>query len=185
MMAGTLQLVPEGGLDPWGISTRQVSKPVVIAVQGICYTLGIELALAADIVIAADNCRFAQLEVSRGILPFGGATLRFPKVAGHSNAMRYLLTGDEFNSADALRLGMVAEVVAAGSELERAIQLAEVIAAQAPLAVQQTLASARNPDQQAEKTEVFKRLAALLKTRDVQRGMQAFATKQPAVFEGD
>ncbi|MBT7926604.1 MAG: enoyl-CoA hydratase, partial [Micrococcales bacterium] len=88
LAAGKLQMVPEGGLDPWGMSTKQVSKPVVMATKGTCFTLGVELALASDVVIAASDSRFAQLEVSRGIMPFGGGTIRFPEVAGHANAMR-------------------------------------------------------------------------------------------------
>jgi enoyl-CoA hydratase/carnithine racemase len=71
-----LDLVPEGGIHPWGMDGRPVSKPVVLAVQGTCLTLGVELALASDIVVAADSTRFGQIEVRRGILPFGGATTR-------------------------------------------------------------------------------------------------------------
>ena len=82
--------------------------------QGICFTLGIELMLAADIVIAAEDCRFAQIEVKRGIMPAGGATVRMVERAGWGNAQRYLLTGDEFGAAEALRLGFVQEVVPAG-----------------------------------------------------------------------
>ncbi|MEZ7827334.1 MAG: enoyl-CoA hydratase-related protein, partial [Aquiluna sp.] len=75
LAAGKLQMVPEGGLDPWGITTKQVSKPVVMATRGTCFTLGVELALASDVVVAATDSRFAQLEVSRGIMPFGGGTI--------------------------------------------------------------------------------------------------------------
>jgi enoyl-CoA hydratase/carnithine racemase len=184
LATGNLQLVPEGGLDPWGVTTRQVSKPVVMAIQGTCYTLGVELALASDIVVAAENSKFAQLEVARGIMPFGGATLRFGRVAGHANAMRYLLTADSFDAQEAHRLGLVTEVVAVGEQLERAMALAERISAQAPLAVQATLASARaNPETEA--AEIMPRLGALLRTKDVQRGLEAFMTRQPAKFEGN
>lgn len=185
LAAGKLSLVPEGGLDPWGMSTKQVSKPVVMATRGTCFTLGVELALASDIVIAASDSKFAQLEVARAILPFGGGTIRFPKVAGHANAMRYLLTGDSFGADQAHRMNLVTEVVAPGKEFDRALELAQLISAQAPLAVQATLASARAGDVEAEKQEVFNRLGALMQTKDVQRGLQAFMTKQPAKFEGN
>ena len=185
LAAGKLSLVPEGGLDPWGMSTKQVSKPVVMATRGTCFTLGVELALASDIVIAASDSKFAQLEVARAILPFGGGTIRFPRVAGHANAMRYLLTGDSFGAEEAHRMNLVTEVVAPGAEFDRALELAQSISAQAPLAVQATLASARASDVEAEKQEVFKRLSALMQTKDVQRGLQAFMTKQPAKFEGN
>lgn len=185
LAAGKLQMVPDDGLDPWGMSTKQVSKPVVMATQGTCYTLGVELALASDVVIAASNSRFAQLEVSRGIMPFGGGTIRFPQVAGHANAMRYLLTGDTFDAAQAHEMGVVTEVCVPGQEFEIALEIANTIANQAPLAVQATLASARAVDPEQEKQQVFQRLGALMQTRDVQRGMEAFITKQPAKFEGN
>ena len=82
-------------------------------------------------------------------------------------------------------MNLVTEVVAPGAEFDRALELAQLISAQAPLAVQATLASARASDVEAEKQEVFKRLAALMQTKDVQRGLQAFMTKQPAKFEGN
>ena len=185
MAAGKLTLVPDGGLDPWGISSRQVSKPVVMAIQGTCFTLGVELALASEVVIAAENAKFAQLEVSRAILPFGGGTIRFPRVAGYAKAMRYLLTGDSFGAAEALEMNLVNEVVPVGEEFTRAMELANRIAAQAPLAVQATLASARAQDVDGERGQLMLRLAKLMQTKDVQRGMEAFMTRQPAKFEGN
>jgi enoyl-CoA hydratase/carnithine racemase len=185
MQSGKLQLVPEGGIDPWGIQTKQVSKPVVMAIRGTCFTLGVELALASDIVIAASDSKFGQLEVARGILPFGGGTIRLPKVAGHAKAMQYLLTGETFSAQDALQMGMINEVVAPGEEIVRAMEFAQKIAAQAPLAVQATLASSRNSDTENEKKQLFVRLNQLMSTKDVERGMQAFISKQPAQFEGN
>jgi enoyl-CoA hydratase/carnithine racemase len=186
MAAGKMTLVPKGGLDPWGMTTKQVSKPVVMAIQGTCFTLGVELALASEIVIAAENSKFAQLEVSRGILPFGGATLRFPKAAGWSGSMRYLLTGESFDADQAREMRVVTEVVPVGSQLDRALELAQKIADQAPLAVQQTLDSARAIySDEREKLMLASRLGVLMKTNDVQRGMQAFATKTKAEFEGN
>ena len=185
--ADGLVMVPEGGLDPWGIQSRPVSKPVVIAIQGTCFTLGVELALNSEVVIAAENAKFAQLEVSRGILPFGGATKRMPRTAGWSNAMRYLLTGDSFDAATALRLGIVNEVVPVGTEKDRALELAEKIAAQAPLAVQATLASARAAllDEGAEDALIGKRLARLAGSNDARRAMEAYLSKSPVTFEGN
>lgn len=185
LQSGDLNLVPEGGLDPWGMSTRAVSKPVVMAIRGTCFTLGVELALASEVVVAANDVKFAQLEVARAILPFGGGTIRFPIAAGYANAMRYLLTGDSFSAAEAKAMNLVTEVVSPGEEFDRAIELAQRIAEQAPLAVQATLASARNRFDPRESAQVFQRLAALMGSKDVQRGMQAFATKSKAEFRGD
>src|SRR5678816_4046750 len=104
-------IIPEGAIDPLGLRS-QVSKPIVIAVQGTCLTLGIELLLAADVRIAARSTRFAQIEIKRGLYPVGGATLRFPREVGWGNAMRWLLTGDEFDAAEAHRIGLVQEITA-------------------------------------------------------------------------
>ncbi len=82
-------------VDPLNLYSER-TKPVVVAVNGKCLTVGIELILAADICVAAENATFAQIEIKRGIFPFGGATLRFPERSGWGNAMRWLLTGDEF-----------------------------------------------------------------------------------------
>ena len=105
--------IPDGGCDPWGVfGGPRVSKPVIVAAHGYCYTIGIELMLASDINLCASNTRFAQMEVQRGIFPFGGATLRMHQTAGWGNAMRWLLTGDEFDAHEAYRLGLVQEVLA-------------------------------------------------------------------------
>jgi enoyl-CoA hydratase len=185
--ADGIEFLPEGGIDPWQVSTPPVRKPVVLAVQGVCFTLGIELALASDVVVAADSARFAQLEVARGILPFGGATLRLPRAAGWGAAMRWMLTGDEFDAGEALRLGVVTEVVPHGTQLDRAIELAERIAAQAPLAVQATLASARlarSAGDAVAAAALQPALVRLLGTEDAALGMRAFAERRPAQFRG-
>ena len=76
--------------------------------------------LEAFDVIAADDVRFRQLEIGRGIMPFGGATFRAPAQLGWGNAMRFLLTAEEFSAAEALRIGLVQEVVPAGAHVQRA-----------------------------------------------------------------
>ncbi len=124
--------VPPGGCDPWQLGNGPaVTKPVIVATQGYCMTLGIELMLAADINLCASNTRYAHLEATPGHFPFGGATARFQEIAGRGNAMRWLLTGDEFDAHEALRLGLVQEVMASEDLMPRALQLAERIAAQA------------------------------------------------------
>src|SRR6202011_3363484 len=116
---------PDDGRDPWRLDGAWTT-PLIAVAHGWCMTLGIELLLAADIRIAAAGTRFTQLEVQRGIYPFGGATIRLPREAGWGNAMRWLLTGDEFDAAEAHRIGLVQEVTEPGKELERAVALAEI-----------------------------------------------------------
>ena len=94
--------------DPFGlIPEKRVSKPIIFAMHGICFTVAIELALAADIRVAAEDCRFGQIEVKRGIYAVGGGTVRMVQEFGWGNAQKYLLTGDEFNAAEALRIGLL------------------------------------------------------------------------------
>ncbi|WP_349898538.1 crotonase/enoyl-CoA hydratase family protein [Parafrigoribacterium soli] len=185
--ADGIDIVPEGGVNPWQVSGTQLSKPVVIAVQGTCLTLGIELILASDIAVAAESTSFAQIEVARGILPFGGATLRFPRAVGWGNAMRWILTGDSFDAREAHRIGLVQEVVADGEQYARGLELAQRIAAQAPLAVQAALANARvavrEGDALAEQ-QLQPALVELAASEDARIGMQAFLTRTPATFVG-
>jgi enoyl-CoA hydratase/carnithine racemase len=160
----------------------------VAAVQGWVMTLAIELLLAADIRIAASDARFAQLEVRRGIYPFGGATIRFPRDAGWGNAMRWLLTGDEFDAAEAYRIGLVQEVVEPGQQLVRAIELATTIATKAaPLGVKTTLASAHRARLDGE-AAAFARLdadvAELFDTEDGSEGVRSFIERREARFVG-
>ncbi len=182
-----IDLVPEDGIHPWQVAGQQLSKPVVIAVQGTCLTLGIELMLASDIAIAAESTTFAQLEVARGILPFGGATLRFPRAVGWGDAMRWILTGDSFDAAEAHRIGLVQEVVPDGTQLERARELAGRIAAQAPLAVQAALANARlavREGDAAAEARLQPELVRLAGSEDARIGMEAFLSRTPARFTG-
>jgi enoyl-CoA hydratase/carnithine racemase len=174
-----------GGVDPWGIHGRERSKPTVIAVHGRCLTLGIELCLAQDIVVAASNTRFGQIEIKRGIFPFGGATYRFPAVAGWGNAMRWLLTGDEFDAHEAHRIGLVQEVTEPGKQLERALAIAETIAAQAPLGVRATLESARRArSEEAAARELLPEIVKLMKSDDAREGLMSFIERRSATFTG-
>ncbi|KQV05952.1 crotonase/enoyl-CoA hydratase family protein [Leifsonia sp. Root112D2] len=182
-----LDVVPEGGINPWQVDGVQLSKPVVMAVQGTCLTLGIELMLASDIVVAADSATFGQVEVARGILPFGGATIRFARAAGWGNAMRWILTGDTFDASEALRMGLVQEIVPHGQQLERAVALAERIAARAPLAVQATLANARlavREGDEAAENALGPELVRLMQSEDARIGVEAFLTRSEPRFVG-
>src|SRR6516164_2540827 len=132
-------------INPVGLRPPYRSKPVVIAVHGGTKYLGHELFLASDIRVAANDTVFSQGEVARGVFPGGGATVRFPREAGWGNAMRYMLTGDEWAAPEAYRLGLVQEVTPLGKELDRAIDLANKIAAAAPLGVRATLTSSPGP----------------------------------------
>ncbi len=183
---GPVVLSGQGRFDPYGVWGAQVPKPVVMAVQGLAFTLSIELALACDVVVSADDVRFRQLEIGRGILPFGGATMRAATQLGWGNAMRWLLTAEEFGAAEALRIGLVQEVVPAGQQLQRATEIARTIAAQAPLGVQGTLANARLAlrDVEQAKEHLTGLLPGILASEDAKEGVQSFLERREARFTG-
>jgi enoyl-CoA hydratase len=173
-------------IDPMGFG-RACRKPIITACHGITFTLGIELALAGDIVIAAEDCRFSQLEPKRGIHATGGATIRFVDRGGWGNAMYHLLTADEFDAAEAYRIGIVQEVVPSGTQLDRAIEIAEQIAELAPLAVQETKASSRRYIVEGFDAAVAAfgpTQKVLLASKDAKEGVQSFIERRTAVFEG-
>lgn len=173
-------------VDPLNLYSER-TKPIVVAVAGKCLTIGIELILAADICVAAENAAFAQIEIKRGIFPFGGATLRFPEQCGWGNAMRWLLTGDEFGANEALRIGLVQEITETGKELEKAIEIAETIAKQAPLGVYATLKSARKVQKEgfeAAKNELQPQILELFNSEDAKEGVQSFLERRDGNFQG-
>ena len=178
--------IPEDGVDPLNLDGSR-KKPIVCAVQGICFTIGIELLLSADIRVCTRDVRFAQIEIKRGIYPVGGATIRFARETGWGNAMRWLLTGDEFGADEALRIGLVQEVVGADQLMNRAIALAEIVAAQAPMGVRATIASARATfveGEAAAATRLLPDLAPILASDDAREGVQSFIERRAGKFTG-
>jgi enoyl-CoA hydratase/carnithine racemase len=190
LMRAGAKAVPVGLVDPLDLGMegyRRRTKPMVVAVKGITFTLGIELMLAADLVVAADDCRFSQLEVRRGIMATGGATVRMAERAGLGNALLHLLTGDEFTAAEALRLNFVQTVVPAGQELEEAIRLANRIAEQAPRAVIATRLNAIRAAEDGAAAAVREFLTtqqSLAASEDAAEGVSAFRDKRPPRFTG-
>jgi enoyl-CoA hydratase len=173
-------------VDPFGLR-RRLHKPRVTAVQGITFTIGIEIALAGDIVVAASNTRFCQLEPKRGLAPLGGATVRYVQRAGWGNAMYHLLRADEFDAAEAHRIGLVQEVVAPGEQIERAIALAREMLQCSPSALVHTIANARVALDQDEPTAVAaipEMAAAVQATEDFQEGIASFIERRAAQFTG-
>jgi len=180
-------LFPPEHVDPINLTGRRRTKPVVAALCGYCFTIGIELALACDVRVAAEGTRFKQMEVQRGIMPFGGATLRFPKLLGWGDAMRWLLTGDEFGPEEALRIGLVQEVAPFAEHVDRAAWIAGRIAAQAPLAVQATRRSAERGVREGEAAlleSMMDDARGLMTSNDAHEGMMSFIERREAKFTG-
>jgi len=181
------RLFAPGLVDPLGLDEPRRTKPVVVAVEGICFTLGIELLLACDVTVAASNCRFSQLEGKRGIMASAGATIRMVERAGWGNAMRYLLTGDEFDAATAFRLGFVQQVTEPGATFDAALAIAETIARQAPLAIREMLLSSRRSIEEGPRAAaraLADQQAFLSRTEDAAEGVRAFVERRDGNFKG-
>ena len=164
-----------------------MNAPVIAKVHGAAAGAGLSLMLQADFVIAAEGTRFSQLEVGRGVMAVGGATLRMAERAGWGNAMKVLLTGYEFTPAEALRFNFIQEIVPEGKELDRALELAGEISRQAPLAVQATLRNVRRaflegPD--AAISDFVSVMQELALTEDAVEGVKSFQEKRPPVYRG-
>lgn len=182
----TAKPLKDGNIDPFGL-IRQGRKPLVTAVQGICFTIGIEIGLAGDIIVAAEDSRFCQMEAKRGIAPLGGAQFRYITRAGWGNAMYHLLTCDEFDAVEAHRIGLVQEVVPVGTQIDRAMAIAAMIAANAPLGIVATKDAGRQFITAGEKAAI----AAIPDIRgkvmasdDAAEGIRSFVERRPAVFRG-
>jgi enoyl-CoA hydratase/carnithine racemase len=181
---GRMPPLPADAIDPL-MRTQALSKPLLIAVQGWCLTIGIELLLAADVRVAARDTRFAQIEVKRGIYPIGGATVRLPEQIGWGNAMRILLTGDEFSAEEAFRVGLVQELAAPGQQLERALVIADTIARQSPIGIRATLASARLARAQGAAAafgRMMPDMQAAVASDDAIEGLNAFLERREPRF---
>ena len=173
-------------VDPFALG-RRATKPVVAVVQGLTFTVGIEMMLASDIVVAADTAKFQQLEVARGIAPLGGAHFRYLTRTGWGNAMYHLLRADRFDAQRALELGFVQEVVPYGQHLERAIELAREICANAPIGVRATKAAALKYLDQGESAsvaEVDNVKDAVFNSADFKEGIASFLERRPGNYQG-
>src|SRR3954466_6126258 len=173
-------------VDPFSLG-RRLTKPRITAVQGITFTIGIEIALGGDIVVAARDLRMCQLEPKRGLAPLGGATVRYVQRAGWGNAMYHLLRADEFTADEAWRIGLVQEVVEPGLQRDRAVELARELLQCAPLALQHTIANARlalDVDEPTAIEAIPAMSKAVMATADFQEGIASFVERRPARFMG-
>jgi enoyl-CoA hydratase len=162
-------------------------KPVIAAVNGFCLGGGMELALACDIRLASSNAKFGQPEVNLGIIPGGGGTQRLPRIIGLGRALRMILTGEMITAEDALRVGLVEEVVPAEVLLDRAVAIGELIASKSPVAV----AAAKEATRAAMSLPLDEGLrleSALFQlcfsSEDKAEGVRAFLEKRTANFTG-
>jgi len=179
--------IPPDAIDPYGLTGERHTKPLVIAVQGYCFTWGVELLLNTEIRVAARDTVFQMLEVQRGLFPCSGATLRLHKEIGWGNAHKLMLTGERWNAEDAYRWGMVQDVVETGQQFAKAMEYARKIADCAPLGVQALLKSTRAAETEEQDTAVkqmFSDLMPVMQSQDAAEGIQSFLERRTAVFHG-
>ncbi len=178
---------PEWGFG--GFVSHFSAKPIIAAVHGFAFGGGFELALACDVIVAAEGTRFGLPEVTRGLIP-GGAGI--PRLAQHvppKVAARLMYTGEPISVEEAERWGLVSQVVAPESLLDAALALAETMAAQAPLAIRASkrlLEELRSvsPYEHRAVEAIGREFAAIAKSEDAAEGMAAFAEKREPVWRG-
>lgn len=179
---------PAGGFA--GIVEANLSKPIIAAVNGLAFGGGAEIALASDVVIASETARFGFPEVKRGIIAAAGGVLRLPRQIPQKVAMKMVLTGEDVSAAEMERWGMVNQIVPPEELLTTALELADKITSNAPLAVQ---ASKRlvleGMDLPLHHTNQAWELNAqvinqVLQTDDAKEGPMAFAEKRAPVWKG-
>ncbi|AMO76818.1 MULTISPECIES: 2,3-dehydroadipyl-CoA hydratase PaaF [Pseudomonas] len=163
------------------------AKPLIAAVNGFALGGGCELAMHADILIAGEDARFGQPEINLGIIPGAGGTQRLLRAVGKSLAMQMVLTGEAIDARHALRAGLVSEVTQPEFTVERALQVARVIARKAPLAVRmakEALLKAQDTDLASGLRFERHAFTLLAGTADREEGIRAFQEKRPARFLG-
>ena len=163
----------------------RLRTPVIAAVRGYALGGGCELAMAADMIVAGDDARFGQPEISIGVIPGAGGTQRLTRLVGRGRAMELILTGRRIDAAEADRLGLVTKVVPAADTVPEALALAARIAAMPALAVQAAKAAV-NAAQSLPLDDGLRyerdRFEALFDTEDQREGMTAFLEKRPPAW---
>ena len=166
---------------------RRLTKPLIAAVEGPAIAGGTEILQATDVRVAGESARFGVSEARWGLFPLGGSAVRLPRQIPYTVAAEILLTGRHLSAAEAHRVGLIGHVVPDGRALPTALEIAESIAANGPLAVQAILRTMRETEGMAE-DEAFKVEAqlgmAVFASEDAKEGPRAFAEKRRPVFEG-
>jgi enoyl-CoA hydratase len=164
-----------------GMTETPPAKPVIAAVEGYALAGGCELALACDLVVAADNARFGIPEVKRGLIAGSGGLLRLPQRIPRQIALEYALTGELMTATEARQWGLVNRLTEPGGALDGALALARTIAANGPLAVQMTKRVMTDAPSWPS-AEIWARQREMLETivasNDAREGAQAFSQKR-------
>jgi enoyl-CoA hydratase len=180
-----------GAFDPTVIEPllkgRRLTKPLIAAVEGPAIAGGTEILQATDIRVAGRSARFGISEARWGLFPLGGSAVRLVRQVPYTVAAELLLTGRHISAAEALAIGLIGHVVDDGQALAKALELANMIAANGPLAVQAILRTIRDTESMAE-NDAFPLEAelgmAVFASDDAKEGPRAFAEKRKPEFRG-
>ena len=186
LAGGSGEPTERGGI--YGVVGRTRTKPLIAAVEGIAYGGGFEVAMACDMIVAADNARFGLPEVKRGLLPTSGAIFRAGRVLPLNIAKQVTLTGADLSAGDGHRFGMVNEVTEPGGALAAAVAMAELITANAPIGVQQSLQAIEALDDAENKLGwelTVKAQTVMSQSADCKEGIAAFFEKRAPVWTGN
>ena len=170
-----------------GLTRAVVGKPLIAAVEGWALGGGFEMALACDLIVAAQDAKFGLPEVKRGLIAGEGGVIRLPQRLPYHVALKVLLTGEPISAVDANQYGLISELTAPGGALARAQELARRVAVNAPLALAKVKQVLRDT-QGLNDADAFGRQAedahSLLATEDAHEGALAFAEKRAPVWRG-
>lgn len=184
-LAGERPSVPVRGFA--GIVEAPPEKPIIAAVEGYALAGGFEIALACDLIVAAENARFGLPEVKRSLVAGGGGLMRLSERIPYYQAMEWALTGDLIEAARANEAGLINRLVPAGQALEAALELADRIAANGPLAVRaskQIIMKARDWDSSVAFEEQRKLSEPVRSSEDAREGALAFTEKRTPQWRG-
>src|ERR1700756_2277776 len=182
---GETPILPGRGFG--GLTQAVVRKPLIAAVEGWALGGGFEMALACDLIVAADTAKFGLTEVKRGLIAGEGGVIRLPQRLPYHVAVKVLLTGEPISAVDAKQYGLVSELTASGAALAGAQELAKHIAGNAPLAlarVKKVLRETQGLDDAEAFTRQDKDAHSLLDSEDAHEGALAFAEKRAPVWRG-
>jgi enoyl-CoA hydratase len=180
-----------GAFDPTVIKSLlkgfRLTKPLIAAVEGPAIAGGTEILQATDIRVAGESARFGVSEARWGLFPLGGSAVRLPRQIPYTVAADLLLTGRHISAAEAREIGLIGHVVPDGQALAKALEIADMIAANGPVAVQAILRTIRETESMPE-NDAFAAEArigmAVLRSEDAKEGPRAFAEKRPPRFRG-
>jgi enoyl-CoA hydratase len=169
------------------LRSHRLTKPLIAAVEGYAVAGGTEILQATDIRVAGESAVFGVVEVTRGLFPLGGSTVRLRRQIGYTKAMELLLTGNTIPAAEAERIGLIGRVVPDGKALDSSLEIAEKIASNGPLAVRAIKRSVQEteglPEPEALKIELEIGLP-IFGTADAREGTLAFKEKRAPHYEG-